>query len=246
MTHSSLNPTCVWIFDGGPDTPAAPTDETPPTCVIAVDSGLDHALSLGFTPSVLIGDRDSVSDAGLRQWQEQWQLITARTGQEPLEERHKSEKNESDLELALIFASKLRPRKVVVLSGGAGRLDHLLIGTLGLANWAKEGFDLKAYVGSSLVLPLAQGDIRTLDLTPDSVLTLLAVGGPAQVNTDGLRWNLTSDYTLLPGSSRGLSNKPARLLPVESGWPNTKQTSTEQAQLHVKNGTVLAIVSPLD
>ncbi len=222
--------------------------------MIAVDNGLDHALALGFTPSALIGDCDSVSDEGLQQWQEQWQTITAKTGQEPLTERYESEKDESDLELALMFANKLDPGKVVVLSGGAGRLDHLLIGTLGLTNWAKKGLDLKAYVGDSLVLPVTQGDTRTLDLAPDSILSLLAVGGPARVNTSGLRWNLTADYTLLPGSSRGLSNKPALLTePVkpgsgqsDTGVPTTGLTNPAQVQLHVESGTVLAIVSPLD
>ena len=238
MSETELDATCVWIFDGAPNAPTLPLAEALPTCVIAADNGLTHALALGFVPAVLVGDFDSVSPATIKQWQDRWSENQP-AQPPPLIERHQSDKDESDLELALQFASQLNPQRVVVLSGGAGRLDHLLISTLGLALWANAGLAVSAYVGSSFVQPIAQGNTQQLDLAPDSVLTLLAVGGPANVRTSGLRWNLSLDQTLAPGSSRGLSNEPDS---NERGV--TRGNGQEQPTVHVAAGTVLAIVSP--
>lgn len=218
-----LDATCVWVFDGGPNPPVVPPDETPPTCVLAADGGLLHATAVGFVPDVLIGDLDSVSDTAVRQWQQE-------SGPGSRLERHSPDKEASDLELALAFAAGLNPESVIVLSGGQGRLDHLLIATLCMGRWANKGLALTAYVGDSVVIPIAQGVTHPLVLGSDSVLTLLAVGGPARLATQGLRWNLSADEVLEPGSSRGLSNEPAQANPAVS----------------VHAGTVLAIVTKSD
>ncbi len=231
----ALDPTCVWIFDGGPNTAVLPTNPThaspvpQPTCVIAADSGLEHATALGFTPDVLVGDLDSVSEMAVRQWQE----ATAGAG---IIEQHPPTKDLSDLELALEFASRLKPGRVVVLSGGAGRLDHVLTAMLCLAGWANNGLKLDAYVGNARVVPVTAGTKTSLDLTGDQVLTLLAVGGPARVNTTGLRWDLTEDHPLLPNSSRGLSNEPAA----------DRSADRRPAEIHVAEGIVLAIIAERD
>jgi len=64
------------------------------TVVICADSGLDHALSLGLTPDIFLGDMDSVSSAALHTSQQAtWKVITY----DPL-------KDQTDTELALQYA----------------------------------------------------------------------------------------------------------------------------------------------
>ncbi|HCB34986.1 MAG TPA: thiamine diphosphokinase [Acidimicrobiaceae bacterium] len=258
-----LDPACVWVFDGAPDPPVLPwvvppdlpprgrspvgaPDEPAPTCIVAVDRGLVHATALGFVPDVVVGDLDSVGRADLDRWR--------KARPDGLLRRHPTDKDASDLDLALEFAGTLGPDRVVVLSGGGGRLDHLLTSVLCLGRPEHARLPLTAYVGKSVVLPIAQGATRELpqllpllvaaDAWPaagrrqaPAILTLLAVGGPATLETSGLRWNLTADDTLPAGSSRGLSNEAA---PAEPG------TVAEPPRVRVLAGTVVAIASRQD
>ncbi len=90
--------------------------------VMAADSGLDHARAAGLTPTVLIGDLDSVSAEGLA-WAEGNSSI----------ERHPVDKDATDTELALRHAVGLDPSRIVLMSGGGDRIDHTLaaLGALG-------------------------------------------------------------------------------------------------------------------
>ena len=65
-----------------------------PICVIAADSGVDHARTLGLAPDVVVGDLDSVSADGLA-----WADALGADIQ-----RHPADKDATDLELALDVA----------------------------------------------------------------------------------------------------------------------------------------------
>ncbi|MCC6189725.1 MAG: thiamine diphosphokinase, partial [Anaerolineales bacterium] len=65
-----------------------------PRLIIAADGGLRYAARFGLHPDVLIGDLDSVPEAAIQAAQDAGALIL----------RHKVEKDETDLELALIEA----------------------------------------------------------------------------------------------------------------------------------------------
>jgi thiamine pyrophosphokinase len=159
--------------------------------VIAADSGFDHAHRLGVKVDLLVGDLDSISAAGL--------------GLAGEIQQHPTDKNATDLAIALDAAARKKPSQVVVVGGSGGRIDHFL------ANAAL----LTASVYSELKLTWLPGDAAIhvvrdrLELlgSPGDVVSLLPYGGPARgVSTDGLRWPLT-DATLAPGTSLGVSNQ---------------------------------------
>src|SRR4249919_533273 len=83
--------------------------------VIAADSGADHARALGVPVDLAVGDFDSISAEGLGALERAGVRL----------EHHPSQKDATDLELALAAALALQPRRVVVLGGVHGRLDHL-------------------------------------------------------------------------------------------------------------------------
>src|SRR5215207_8617908 len=89
--------------------------------VIAADGALDQALAAGLTPAGLVGDLDSVSEAGL-EWARQHATI----------ERHDRDKDRTDTELAVALAVDLNPDRLILVGAG-DRLDHTLgaIGALG-------------------------------------------------------------------------------------------------------------------
>ncbi len=162
--------------------------------VVAADGGVDRAHTLGLRVDVAIGDFDSVTPEGLAEAEADGARIV----------RHATEKDATDLELALDVALELAPRRLVVVGSDGGRLDHLLAGLLLL------GLDRYATLEIDAVLGGARAHVvrgrRELAGTPGELISLLALHGPAtKVATTGLAYPLRGER-LLPGSSRGVSN----------------------------------------
>src|SRR4051812_23931915 len=88
--------------------------------VIAADSGVGHALALGLTVDLVIGDLDSAAPDDV----ERAIAAGARV------DRHPADKDATDLELALDAARELGATEITVLGAGGGRLDHLLANLL--------------------------------------------------------------------------------------------------------------------
>lgn len=160
--------------------------------VIAADSGLHAAQRLGLTTDLVVGDLDSVD-----------RDLLDRSGAEI--ERHPRAKDQTDIVLALERACDAQADRVIVVSGGGGRLDHALANVLVLASPRYAHLRMRAYVGA------AQIDVvrSRLEMTADAgtVVSLFAIDGPAiGVTTDGLRYPLRNEV-LEPLSSRGVSNE---------------------------------------
>jgi thiamine pyrophosphokinase len=185
----------VLVFTGGEsargDLATAMPDDA---YVIAADSGVHTAVAFGRRVDLVIGDLDSVSEESLAE------AVVAGAHVE----RHPVDKNDTDLELALVRASELQPDRVVVIGGHGGRLDHFLANLLLLASDRFRNVSIDALVGDARVHVVRSRQELVGD--PGSIVTLLAAHGPAHgVTTSGLRYPLQGE-TLLPGSTRGVSN----------------------------------------
>jgi thiamine pyrophosphokinase len=163
--------------------------------VLAADSGADHARTLGLAVDELIGDLDSVRPGS----------IDAIAGAGGTIDRHPAAKDFTDLELALQRAVALRASRVVVLGGHGERDDHHLANRLLLAAPFLAATDVVAWSGRARIAV-----VRTTARfrgPEGSLLSLLAVGGPAgPVRTTGLRYPLDEEI-LGVGSTRGVSNE---------------------------------------
>ena len=84
--------------------------------LVAVDGGLRHLEALGLPPDVLIGDLDSVTPAQIER------LIASQT--EVI--KFPIEKDETDLELALVEVVKRGVEEIVIIGGLGGRIDQTL------------------------------------------------------------------------------------------------------------------------
>jgi len=165
--------------------------------VIAADSGLETAVGLGISVDVVVGDMDSVSATSLEQ------AIAAGT----IAERHATEKDATDLELALMRALAEGATDVVVVGGFGGRLDHLLANALLLAAAQLSSASITWYVGDTSVAVARPGAPVEVIGEPGDLLSILPIGGAGNgIRTEGLRWALTGD-TLGPGSTKGVSNE---------------------------------------
>jgi thiamine pyrophosphokinase len=162
---------------------------------IAADSGFEHALALGTTPSVLVGDLDSISASGLQ---------VATTSPDVRVEQHPSDKDFTDLELALQIAVRSGADQVTVVDGGAGRLDHLLANIAQLTGSLLSTVSVRAVVGSAEVVVVRSAAV--LRGRAGEIVSLLAVGDAVTgITTTGLSYALANG-SLLPGESRGVSN----------------------------------------
>jgi thiamine pyrophosphokinase len=162
--------------------------------VVAADQGLDSALAAGLHVDVAVGDFDSASPAAL--------AAAATAGTRVV--RHPSAKDATDLELALDEAAALGRRRIMVVGGADGRLDHLLAGLLLLGAERYAQFEIDAVLGRATAHVVR--DERRLEGEAGELVSLLALHGPAAgVVTEGLAYPLRGE-TLRPGSSRGVSN----------------------------------------
>jgi thiamine pyrophosphokinase len=162
--------------------------------VVAADSGLDRARVLGLRVDHVVGDMDSVSPAAL-----------AAATAAGIAECHPESKDATDLDLAVDAALAGRPRRLVVIGSGGGRLDHLLAMVSLLAGPRLAGVAVEAALGQARVV-VVRSQSR-LWARPGELVSLLPVGGPAVgVTTEGLLYPL-ADEDLPAGSSRGVSNE---------------------------------------
>lgn len=165
-----------------------------PACIIAADSGLDHAFALGLRADVVVGDMDSVTDTALARATDDGITI----------ERHPADKDATDLELAIDAAATRGFGHATIIGGTGGRFAHTLANALLLTR--ANHIRLDWLTTHARITALRAGESGEFDETEGPLLSVLAVGGPARCSSSGLRWPL--DKTpLRPGSTRGISNE---------------------------------------
>ena len=165
--------------------------------VVAADGGAAAAQALGLRLDVVVGDGDSLGPSRLASLRHEGVEIEA----------WPTDKDASDLQLALVRALRADPRRLVILGAfGGPRLDHLLANVALLGHPAlgrREALALDATTRIRLLVGPSSAELigRAGDL-----VTLLAIGSDAEgVTSTGLAYPL-ADEPLRAGLSRGLSN----------------------------------------
>ena len=186
--------------------------------VVAADGGARHAVTLGLQPDRWVGDGDSIDTDALEALAAAGVAI----------DRAPVEKDESDLELALLAALEAGADAVTILGAlGGVRIDHALanVGLLGhpaLGGRLAWLYDEQAARISLLVAPTVAGRPAWRELAGrvGDLVSLVPAGESAQaVTTRGLRYPLV-DEPLILGRTRGVSNvrtEPVARISLESG-----------------------------
>lgn len=199
--------TMVLVLGGAPPGPMAAQEVPTDAYVIAVDSGLDHAVAMGLSVDMLIGDMDSVDPDLLRAFSPERRIV------------HPIAKDRTDLELALDCVKDNRQyHEILVVGGAGGRLDHLMGNATVLCS------DRYAHLDIDWISAAGRAHVVWVGIqihgVPGRQVSLIPMGGDAEgVTTSGLRWEL-EHATLGFGSSRGISNQmtaPIADVVLESG-----------------------------
>ncbi len=181
-------------LNDGPAVQAA-LQHAPDTAILAADGGARLALACGLVPGVVAGDLDSLSDDEVADLRARGATI----------ERTPPEKDETDLELALLRAAEGGATWLRVLGAVGDRLDQTLANITLLAMDALNGRDVRLVAGRQTLWLIGPGQ-HALDGAPGDTISLLPLAGEAAgVRTDRLKYPLR-DETLRFGPARGVSN----------------------------------------
>jgi thiamine pyrophosphokinase len=181
------------------------------SCILACDGGLRHCRAMGIVPCCIIGDMDSV-DARL------------------LDESHNvpvlgypTDKDLTDLEIAISHACDLGANDIVVLGGLGGRVDHMLGNIHALAAAVQRG--ARAALRDRHTKVSLIKDYCRLNAAEGGTVTLLPLTTAAEgIVTKGLKYPL-NDESLEAGYARGVSNE------IISEW----------AEVQLKKGLLVVI-----
>ncbi|MEQ8672193.1 MAG: thiamine diphosphokinase [Aggregatilineales bacterium] len=167
----------------------------PTPFVIAADGGARIAQRMDMRVDLLIGDMDSLMTDELNEF--------AAAGVEI--QRFPKEKDETDLELALLAAVERGYDWIRLLGVVGGRLDQLLANMYLLALPELEGRDVRIIDGWQEVR-LVRAGTYTLEGSAGDTVSLIPFGGAARgIHTENLYYPLNHE-TLEFGPARGVSN----------------------------------------
>ncbi len=188
----------------------------PDDLLIGADGGTLHALTLGLTPHAVIGDGDSLPPSVLADLQAQGVDIR----------RYPARKDQTDLELALLYAQERGADEVLLVGALGGRWDQTLANLLLCAHPDLRHLPITILAGEQRITAI-RGQAVIEGRVGDTV-SLLPIGGDASgVTTSGLEYPLMEGR--LPfGSSLGVSNV----------------LTAPRATIRVRHGVVLCIHIP--
>ena len=165
------------------------------TAVWAADGGSKHLFRLNRLPDQVIGDMDSLPPE-VKAWLTNHQVHL---------QQHPAEKDETDLELALLLAAEQPEVDIWLFGLLGGRLDQMLANIFLLTHPALRGKKVQLITPTERAWLVYQ-KTEIVGQVGDLV-SLIPLGEDAQgVTTVGLQWTLQAE-TLQLGQARGVSNR---------------------------------------
>jgi len=208
-----LFPKRIIIFANGelPDLEKARVLLSDDDFIIAADGGTRHALDLGLTPHVIVGDLDSLPENfDISKFENEVVL-------------YPKDKNETDLELAIQHALTLNSQEIIIIAALGGRLDQTLGNIALISDLRPSPFDLRLDDGLEEVF-FCRDTCEINGTLGDTVSLLPWQGEVTGIVTTGLKWSLQNE-TLYPNKTRGISN----------------EMTVEVATVQIKSGLLLIV-----
>ena len=169
--------------------------------LIGADGGARHITKIGRRPHVVVGDMDSLQAAEVEQFAAQGVRL----------ERHKPEKDQTDLELAIERALAEGADQIVLVGVQGDRWDQSLANLLILAqrDWPAQLCVMDGVQSAQIV---RGGHKITVEGAPGDVISAIPLSPLVTgITYEGLRYPLQNAKLPL-GSTRGISNELAGVL----------------------------------
>lgn len=163
--------------------------------IIGVDRGAYWLLKNNIVPDVAIGDFDSVSPRQLIFIQKEVQKVIT----------HESEKDATDLELAIDVACAMKPKEIELFGVIGSRMDHTWAG-IQLLQLIKSHNISGAIVDMYNELSLLSGFVALHKSQTYRYISFFPLFDRSSVTLTGFRYNV-SRRVFMSGSSLGVSNE---------------------------------------
>lgn len=163
--------------------------------VIAADGGARLAMEYDKTVQTVIGDMDSLSETELAKLKSDNAEIL----------RFPPEKDETDLELALLHALQKGAKWIRVIGAIGGRFDQMLANVYLLALPQLSTCDVALLAGNQIIKLLRPSLHHITGNTGDTISLIPVSGDVKGISTRGMKYTLI-DEVLAFGPARGISN----------------------------------------
>lgn len=179
-----------------------------PAAVICADRGARHLRATGISPTLIVGDMDSLDGESIRYYEALGVRFI----------RHPRQKDETDTELALDEAFALDPAEVWIWGALGYRIDHTLANVSLLMRGAERGVAVKL-IDPWCEVFLVSGRTEVEGEAGQTVSLFPFPGDAAGITLTGFEYPLTR-AALTAGHPRGTSNRLAAargVIEVERG-----------------------------
>jgi len=184
---------------------------------IAADGGAHHCIKLGIMPQIVIGDFDSLNQDELH--------LLEKSGAELI--RYPTDKDQTDLELALDYAAEKGATEITLLGLLGGRWDMSFANVLLLSSPRYNHINFHIIDGNSEMYILRSGGTLELNGNPGDTVSVIPLSNlTSGITYSELEWSLES-ASLDFGSPRGVSN----------------QMSSEVAHIKLDSGVLFIIIT---
>ena len=160
--------------------------------IVAADSGLHHAKTLGLKPDLIVGDFDSVKQDILKEYSH----IPTQTFSE--------HKDLLDIEIALQAAREQGATSFQILGATGSRLDQSLATFFIASTLKRQGFEISIH-GKQDVFFLSN-ESKHFDLPEDQLFSLLSLDKVSKVSLENALYPL-NNHPLKFGIGLGVSNR---------------------------------------
>ncbi len=174
--------------------------------VIAVDGGLLYCGLLGLEPDVIIGDFDSVDE----KLAESIRIIEEQYPEKVL--KLKSEKDDTDMLVALKWGLAKGIRSFHIYGGAGGRLDHTIANIQCLLYLKNQGAEGYLFDENGMIL-VALEETKTFQPSMEGYLSLFSLEKESIVSIENMKYPLSS-YKVPNDYPIGISNE---FIPEKSG-----------------------------
>jgi len=181
--------------------------------IVSADGGLRYIRSLDLIPDMIIGDLDSVSHDDVEYFEDKKIEIL----------KFPREKDQTDLEIALIELVDRNYKNILVVGALGGRTDQTLANLGLMLSFSNDEIQIEFDDGQEHIMLVRNRQVF-FGKKGDTV-SLIPQCSPAKgITTSGLRYPLNGE-SLFPGQTRGISNEMIE----------------KSAEINITSGTILCI-----
>ena len=163
--------------------------------IICADGGANHTYKMGIIPNFIVGDLDSAED----------NIIDYYKNNNVKFEKFPSKKDETDTELCIYLANKLKCEEIHIIGALGGRLDHTLANINILSNTKSLNIKSKIISEKEEVF-IAIDEKVEIEGRAGDIISIIPINGDAYgVTLENLEYPL-NNYNMKFGIPLGISN----------------------------------------